>query len=223
MQGDAVVRHWEPLEQPVLEHRARAGAALLRRLADHHQRAAPPVAQLAQQPRRADEARHVHVVPAGVHGVNRVAQVVGHLLGAGVRQAGFLLHRQAVHVGTDEQRRPVAVLEHANESVPADTGGDLQPGIAQLGGQPLGRLGLHERQLRVGVKMFVQRNKRRQLGGDALGHSVLGRIGRLAKREAKAKRNNAGECSDFHCEIKCREHPAKRPAAQGQRHPNIYL
>ena len=152
---------------------------------------------------------------AGVHGVNRVAQVVGHLFFAGVRQAGFLLHRQAVHVGTDEQCRSVAVLEYADKAVAADTGGDLQPCRAEFSGQTLGRLDLHERQLRIGMKMFVQRNERRQLVINGCGNAVFDRISRLNKRQAETKRDNARNYSGFHRQIERQKHPTYCLARQG--------
>ena len=86
----------------------------------------------------------MHVVATGVHGVNRVALLIDHLFFAGVRQAGLLLHRQAIHVGTDEQRRAGAIFQDANNPVTADPGSDRQSGRPQLGGQALGRLDLHE-------------------------------------------------------------------------------
>ena len=102
------------------------------------------MAKLAKHARRAHETGDVHVVATCVHSVNRVALLIDHLFFAGVRQAGLLLHRQAIHVGTNKQRRAGAIFQDADDPVTANAGGDLQTGSPQPGGQALGRLDLHE-------------------------------------------------------------------------------
>ena len=67
----------EAREQPVGEHRRRAAASLLGRLADDHQRAAPAVSGRCASSRAAPiQHGHVHVVAAGVHDRHRLARVV---------------------------------------------------------------------------------------------------------------------------------------------------
>ena len=108
------------------------------------ERAAPLIAKLTKHARRAHETGDVHVVATCMHSVNCIAMLIDHLFFAGVRQAGLLLHRQAIHVGTDEQRWAEAIFQDANNPVTADPGSDRQSGRPQLGGQALGRLDLHE-------------------------------------------------------------------------------
>ena len=76
-------------DQAVLHHGLRAGAALLRRLEDHH-RGAGEIARLGEVFGGSQQHRGVAVVAAGVH-------LAGHR--RFVRQAGLLLERQRIHVG----------------------------------------------------------------------------------------------------------------------------
>ena len=78
--------------------------------------ARPALPAAGEQLRRAGEARHVHVVAAGVHHRQLVALGVGggHL--AGVGQPGRLLHRQRVHVRPQQHSRARAVAQHPDHS-----------------------------------------------------------------------------------------------------------
>ena len=65
----------------------------------------------------------MHVMAAGVHDVHFVALLVFRHHLARIGQAGFLLHRQRVHVGAHEHDRSVAIFHHADDAVavlPAD-------------------------------------------------------------------------------------------------------
>ena len=83
-----------------------------------------------------DEVGHVDVVAAGVHHADRLARVVGRRRLAGVGQAGGLGHGQGVEVRADQDGRPLAVLEDADDAELADAGRHLGPGLLQLLGDP---------------------------------------------------------------------------------------
>ena len=81
----------EALHQAVLDHRAAAGAALLRRLEDDD-RGAGEAARLGEVVRGAEQHGGVAVMAAGVHLARRLG-------GPGL--AGLLVDRQRVHVGAE--------------------------------------------------------------------------------------------------------------------------
>ena len=96
----------EAVHQPVLDHGEAAGAALLRRLEDHHRRTGE-VAGLGEIARRAQQHRGMAVMAAGVH-------LAGHrrLVGDVVR----LLQRQGVHVGAQPDHLARAVAGAADDA-----------------------------------------------------------------------------------------------------------
>ena len=79
--------------EPVLDHRERAQADFFGRLEHHDQRALPLVLVIDQQLRRTDEARHMRIVPAGMHDPGGDPAGGGGGYGRCVRQAGLLDHR----------------------------------------------------------------------------------------------------------------------------------
>ena len=105
----------EPVHQPVLDHRLAAGAALLRRLEDHH-RIAGEIAGLGEIAGGAEQHGGMAVMAAGMH-LARHRRLV--------RQAGRFLDRQRVHVGAQPDRlgrpcrRPVAA-DDPDHAGPAD-------------------------------------------------------------------------------------------------------
>ena len=142
--------------ETVLEHVAGAVDGLFGGLADQHDRARPAVAMVGQPSGRADEAGHVDVVAAGVHHADVAPGLVAGLDLARIRQTRFLDDRQRVHVGADQHHRAVAVLEDADDPELADVRRDARAGFRQFLGDPLRRLDLLPRQLRMGVKMRVK-------------------------------------------------------------------
>jgi hypothetical protein len=89
----------EALDQPVVDHGERAGAALLGRLENDH-RGAGEIAGLGEIFCGAKQHRSMAVMAAGVH-LARNGRLVG--------QAGFFFDRQRVHVGA-QANDPVAGL-----------------------------------------------------------------------------------------------------------------
>ena len=69
-----------------------------------------------------DQVGHVDVVAAGVHHADGLPSSPGRGGLAGVRQAGGLGHGQGVEVGPDQDRRPLAVLQDADDAELADAG-----------------------------------------------------------------------------------------------------
>ena len=147
MHRHAIIGLGESLQEPVGDHGARALHRLLRRLAEHHQRAAPAVPGPRQERGRAGPGRHVRVVAAGVHRA-------GHR--AGVGQAGLFLDRKRIQLGAQQHRRPLAVAEHAHHPRLADAGRHLVSQPAQLVGQAGGGLFLAQRQLGMPVQIEIE-------------------------------------------------------------------
>ena len=104
-------------DQPVLHHGLGAGAALLRRLEDHH-RGAGEIARLGEVFGRSQQHRGVAVVAAGVH-------LAGHR--RLVRQAGLLLERQRIHVGAQPHHLAagLAAADDADDPGAADARHDI--------------------------------------------------------------------------------------------------
>ena len=102
----------EAADQAVLDHGQRAGAALLRRLEDHH-RGAGEVAGFGEIFGGAEQHRGMPVMAAGMHlaGNRRF-----------VRQPGFLFDRQRVHVGAqaDDLAAGLAAANDADHAGPPD-------------------------------------------------------------------------------------------------------
>ncbi len=181
MKREGEVRPAEPLEKSVFQHRRRAAAALLGRLADEDQRAPPFILHRREQGRRADERRDVDVVAAAMHDLDGLAPVVLAGRDARVGQPGLLLQRQSVHVGAQEHRGSLAVLQHRDHAGLADSGRHLVAERAKLFGQL--RRGAHFliAELRIAMQVLVEHS---QLGVQGLG---LRRLGRLD--EARRERN----------------------------------
>ncbi len=87
------------VEQTVGDHVPGAVMTLLARLEHEHDRAGKFVTPCAERLGRADEHRGMRIVAAGVHRAVDLRRE---------RQAGFLLHRQRVHVAAEQYRPPVA-------------------------------------------------------------------------------------------------------------------
>ena len=83
-------------ERTCLEHRGRAGQRFLGGLEDEHHAAGDVVAHPGQHGSDAEDDCRMGVVPAGVHLARNLRRK---------RQAGRLVDRQRVHVGTDRDRR----------------------------------------------------------------------------------------------------------------------
>ena len=99
------------------QHRSGAVNRFLRRLSDQNERALPLIFQLREHLRRAQHIGDVNVVPASVHHADILARVVLRLHGAGVRQAGFLFHRQRVQVSAHQHGGSIAVLHHRHDAI----------------------------------------------------------------------------------------------------------
>ena len=67
VKAEGKIRLPEALPESVIEHRARTEAALLGRLHDQHQRTGPLIPTRYHLARRADQARDMHIMSAGMH------------------------------------------------------------------------------------------------------------------------------------------------------------
>ena len=92
----------------------------------------------------------------------------------GVFQAGFLQHRQAVHVGAHHHQGAGAVLQHGHQAGAAYAGGHLKPDLGQLARHALGGLVLGQAQLRIAVEVF---KKCAQMGFVVVFYGILQLIG----------------------------------------------
>jgi hypothetical protein len=137
----------ELVHQPVLDHRPATGAALFRRLEDHH-RGAGEIARLGEIARSAQQHGGVAVMAAGVHlaGNRRL-----------VRQVGRLLDRQRVHVGAhadDFLGVALAAPDDADHAGAADPRHDLVAAeFAQLLGHGSGGARNVVQELRMRVQV----------------------------------------------------------------------
>ena len=111
----------ETVHQPVLDHRGGTRAALFGRLEDHD-RVAGEIPGFGEITGRTQQHRGMAVMAAGVHQARRLG---------GIRQVGFLLDRQRVHVGAQPDHLDVALagrllaLDDADDAGLAEPGGDL--------------------------------------------------------------------------------------------------
>ena len=97
------------------------------------------VAMARQIASDADQVRHVHVVPAGVHHADGRAALVLRADLRGVRQAGLFGDGQRVEIGPQHERLARAVLQHADDAVAADACRHREPRRLELRGKPGGR------------------------------------------------------------------------------------
>jgi hypothetical protein len=104
----------------------------------------------------AEQRGDVHVVPAGVHHRDVVAVAVGGPGGAGVVQAGGLLDRQGVHVGTQQDACAGPVAQHADHPRAADAVMHLVAALTQPVGDRASRLELLVREFRKLVQPAVE-------------------------------------------------------------------
>ncbi len=132
---ERIIRLTESLPDLVLTHHPCAQTAFFGRLHEEHQGAAPVVPARRHLPGRADQARDMHVVPAGVHGKDFVpGDRVDLRLTRSVLETRLLLDRQAVHVRTHHDERTIAILHHCDNAGAADVFSDLEASRTQLRG-----------------------------------------------------------------------------------------
>ena len=137
--------HREALEQPVGDHRARAGAVLLRRLEQQLHRAAPALVG-SQERGRAEQRDGVAVMAAGMHDLRR---------GRGIGAASFAsCDRQRIHVGAQADRTVrAAAAQRRDHAMAADAGGEGHAELRQLLADEGAGLLLLQRQFGIGVEM----------------------------------------------------------------------
>jgi hypothetical protein len=84
-----------------------------------------------------------------------VAGCIGLLLGACVREARLLLHRQGIHVGTHQDRWTVAIAQDADDAGTADLVVHLEAGLSQRVGRARRSLHFLVRQLWMPMQVLV--------------------------------------------------------------------
>ena len=124
----------ERIDQPVLEHVARAVMAFFTRLEHEHDRARKTVSLRREHPRGADQHRDMRVMPAGMHRA---------FSGRGIIEPGFLIERQRIHIPAQQHR--AAIVRSAQDR---DQPGGRGP-LAQFERQAI------ERRLDLGERLGV--------------------------------------------------------------------
>ena len=99
----------------------------------------------------------MHIVAAGVHRENFVAGNRIDLLRArGIRQPGFFLNGQPVHIGPHHDQRPLAVFQHCDHARAANALGHVETGETEFHRHATGRFMLDRGQLGVAMKVIEQ-------------------------------------------------------------------
>ena len=142
-----------------------------------------------------DETAHVDVVTTGVHHAHLAPGLIARCYFARIGEACIFRHRQRVHIGTNQDDRPVAVLEQSHDAKLANIGRDNRAGLLQFLGDPGRRFDLLPRQLGVGVQMGVERDSSGSLamiqGSDPVGVCFSAAAGFDSRPDAKAFVENA--------------------------------
>ena len=142
-------------EQPIGQHGVGAAAPLLRRLEDHD-RGAGEIRVLGEVARRTQQHRGVAVMAAGMH-------LAG--IGRGMRHAGQLLQRQAVHVGAQADgalARPLAA-DHPADAGSADALGHFDAPLPHVLRHERRGAMLFQPEFRMGVDVAANRRERRMV------------------------------------------------------------
>ena len=154
MQGEAVVRHTEPVENTVRHHLAGTAAPFLGRLGHEHQRALPVFLHLDKRLRRGEEDGHVGIVATGMHHIFGFAIPFG-LHRAGIIKPGLFLDWQAVHVRAHHDKRTFAILQDTNHTCLADTFGHFEAKLFQAFRDDPGGAGFMQAEFRIGMEVLV--------------------------------------------------------------------
>jgi hypothetical protein len=120
MLGQRDVRLRNQIGKARIEHHLGSVGELFGGLEQGDVRALPGIRRLGEQAGSPEQARHVHIVPAGVHDRNHDAVPIGRVIRAGIRQPCHFLHGQGIHVGAHEHDRPVSVAQDADDTGRAD-------------------------------------------------------------------------------------------------------
>ena len=76
-----------------------------------------------------------------------------------IGQATVFLYRQAIHVSSNQQSRPFAIVDHTNNTCATDPFGDFNTQLPKFTGEALCRLVFKKTQLRIPMepdKQFFQ-------------------------------------------------------------------
>ena len=103
----------------------------------------------------AHQARNVHIVAAGVRDRHLLPRAIGLRVGAGVRKARLLLHRQRVHVGAHEHGGAITVTQDPDDAGRADLVMHIIPSLAQRICCNGRRVHLLVGELRVSVELTI--------------------------------------------------------------------
>ena len=200
--ADDVVGYGKTREESVGDHGERAGADFFGGLGDQDEGAGPTIAESGEHARGAEEGGDMGVVGAGVHRGGVFAGEVFYGGFAGVGHAGFFQEREGIHVLADEHGFTGAVFQDADDAGVADVFGDLEAEGAELFGDEGGGARLHERELGVGVEIFIDGFERGVFGGDFSRDGVAeGGVGGQGEgREGERGEDGGEEAANVHGE-----------------------
>ncbi len=146
---------------------------------------------------RAHQPGHVQVVAAGMRDRRCPAGGrVGPGPGAGIGQAGVLLHRQRVHVRAQQDGGSVAVAQEPDDARSAHALGNLEPEILQPARRDAGRAPLLHGEFGMGMEILVDPPQRRELRVGRSGQTHrLGRGRRRAHEGRQHEEHGSGRCA----------------------------
>ena len=114
MERHGVVWLAKSIPDVISAHRRGTHYALLRRLANQHERALPFITPLRHDLSRPHQAGDMHIVPASVHHEYLITVGINLLGTRCVRESRLLLNWQTVHVGPKHHQRPLAIFQERN-------------------------------------------------------------------------------------------------------------
>jgi hypothetical protein len=136
--GQRNVGGGDSLEQAIVDHALGAVAGLFGRLEERNQGSGPLATVIGHELGHAEQARHVHVVAAGMGHRHLVAGRILAGRSARVGRAGVLPDRQCVQFGSQQYGGPAAIGQDAHHSRTADAVVDREVILLQFLGDALG-------------------------------------------------------------------------------------
>ena len=172
MECKRIIGFWEAGVQTVFQHRQSALPGFLGGLQDHHQCSCPFIFARHQLPGRSHPTGHMRVMAASVHDISVIALTGLGLGGRCEGKPGFLLQRQAIHVGTNQDRRSVAIFHHRNHAGPTDFFGNGKAQAPRFGSQFRSGANFLAAEFRVGVQVAINFHQRWQVSRNRIRQAV---------------------------------------------------
>ena len=153
-QDDVRFRHH--VIQSVGNHGFCPAAPFLGRLEERDQCALPLITLRGQDLHRANKAAHMHVMAASVHDRHVLALMINTHCRACIVQTRCFLDRQRIHVRPEHHHRSGSVFQNPHNPGLPDVAMNGEAKIFEISRSDPGGSGLLERQLGMGVQVFVK-------------------------------------------------------------------